>query len=145
MEILFLVKMMKITNNIMEKKVVVSEDFVNIYKNFNVINQVENMKTLTERELYLLLTVCLDKHDDELPVVKYNFQPFKDQVMEIFDIQDDKETTNKILQCLIDETGSQYIETSDIVNSKDEKLPEPYTKEEIRDVKISLIGDGSSK
>ena len=129
----------------MEKKVVVSEDFVNIYKNFNVINQVENMKTLTERELYLLLTVCLDKHDDELPVVKYNFQPFKDQVMEIFDIQDDKETTNKILQCLIDETGSQYIETSDIVNSKDEKLPEPYTKEEIRDVKISLIGDGSSK
>jgi hypothetical protein len=136
---------MKITNNIMEKKVVVSEDFVNIYKNFNVINQVENMKTLTERELYLLLTVCLDKHDDELPVVKYNFQPFKDQVMEIFDIQDDKETTNKILQCLIDETGSQYIETSDIVNSKDEKLPEPYTKEEIRDVKISLIGDGSSK
>ena len=38
----------------MEKKVIVSEDFVNIYKNFNVINQVENMKSLTERELYLL-------------------------------------------------------------------------------------------
>jgi hypothetical protein len=123
----------------MEKKVVVSEDFVKIYKNFNVINQVENMKSLSERELYLLLTVCLDKHDDELSTVKYNFQPFKDQVMEIFDIQDDKETTNQILLELIDETGSKYIETSDIVGPDEEKLPEPYTKEEIRDVKISII------
>ncbi len=129
----------------MEKKVVVSGDFVNIYKNFNVINQVENIKTLSDRELYLLLTVCLDKHDDELSVVKYNFQPFKDQVMEIFDIQDDKETTNKVLLSLIDETGSQYIETSDIVGPGNVKLPDPYTKEEIRDVKISLIGDSNSK
>ncbi len=129
----------------MEKKVVVSGDFVNIYKNFNVINQVENIKTLSDRELYLLLTVCLDKHDDELPVVKYNFQPFKGQVLEIFDIQDDKETTNNVLLSLIDETGSQYIETSDIVGPGNVKLPDPYTKEEIRDVKISLIGDNNSK
>jgi hypothetical protein len=129
----------------MEKKVVVSEEFVNIYKFFNVINQVENMKSLSDRELYLLLTVCLDKHDDELSIVKYNFQPFKDQVMEIFDIQDDKQTTNTILLSLIDETGSQYIETSDIFGPDDSKLPEPYTKEEVRDVKISIIGDDNSK
>ncbi len=129
----------------MEKKVVVSEEFVNIYKFFNVINQVENMKSLSDRELYLLLTVCLDKHDDELSIVKYNFQPFKDQVMEIFDIQDDKQTTNTILLSLIDETGSQYIETSDIFGPDDSKLPEPYTKEEVRDVKISIIGGDNSK
>jgi len=129
----------------MEKKVIVSEDFVNIYKNFNVINQVENIKSLSDRELYLLLTVCLDKHDDELSTVKYNFQPFKNEVMEIFDIQDDKETTNQVLLKLIDETGSQYIETSDIVGPNDEKLPDPYTKEEVRDVKISIIGDDNSK
>ena len=127
----------------MEKKVVVSEDFVNIYKNFNVINQVENIKSLSDRELYLLLTVCLDKHDDELSTVKYNFQPFKNEVMEIFDIQDDKETTNQVLLKLIDETGSHYIETSDIVGPDDNKLPDPYTKEEVRDVKISIIGDNS--
>ena len=129
----------------MEKKVVVSDDFVNVYKNFNVFDQIGNMKNLSERELYLLLTVCLDKHDDELSVVKYNFQPFKDQVMEIFDIQDDKETTNSVLLGLIDETGSQYIETSDIINSSGDKLPDPYTKDQIRDVKISIIGDENSK
>ncbi len=128
-----------------EKKVVVSEDFVNIYKNFNVVNQVENMKRLSERELYLLLTVCLDKHDDDLAVVKYNFQPFREQAMEIFDIQDDKKTSNSTLLSLIDETGSEYIETSDIVSESGESLPEPYTKEEIRDVKISLIDSDSSK
>lgn len=137
-------KMKKITKINMENKLVVSEDFVNIYRNFNVIDQVENMKSLTERDLYLLLTVCLDKHDEDIPLVKFNFQPFKEQVLEIFDLQDDKETTNPILLELIDETGSQYIETSDIVNSKGEKLPEPYSKEEVRDVKISLIGDDNS-
>ena len=37
----------------MENKLVVSEDFVNIYKNFNVVNKVEEMKSLSEKELYL--------------------------------------------------------------------------------------------
>ena len=37
------------------KNIHVSNEFVDIYTNFNVVTQVEKMKQLTKRELYLLL------------------------------------------------------------------------------------------
>ncbi len=121
-----------------EKKVNVSKLFFEIYKNFNVVSQVDRMNQLNDRELYLLLTVCLDKFSDEDPVVKYNLIPFKDRIMEIFDIQDDKEPTNPILIELIEDTGDKYIETDNLF-FKGEKLPEPLNKEEVRDAKINII------
>jgi hypothetical protein len=134
---------MEMTNE--TKQIKVSNEFVDIFKNFNVINKVEEMKTLSKKELYLLLTVCLDKHDDEQPTVVYNFQPFREQVMELFEIQDDKETLNPILQQLIDESGDKYIETDCIVDEMGNKLPEPMTKEEVRDAKINIINGDDSK
>ncbi len=135
--------MMEMTNE--TKQIKVSNEFVDIFKNFNVINKVEEMKTLSKKELYLLLTLCLDKHDDEQPTVVYNFQPFREQVMELFEIQDDKETLNPILQQLIDESGDKYIETDCIVDEMGNKLPEPMTKEEVRDAKINIINGDDSK
>jgi len=129
----------------MEKKVVVSEEFVNIYKNFNVVNKVEEMKLLSKKELYLLLTLCLDKHDDGQPTVVYNFQQFREEVMELFEIQDDKETLNPVLQELIKESGDKYIETDGIVDEMGNKLPEPLTKEGVRDAKIDIINSDDSK
>jgi len=123
----------------MENKITVSKEFVDIFKNFNVVTQVEEMKKLSKRELYLLLTVCLDKFSDEDPVMNFNFQPFKEEVMEIFDVQDDKDSTNQTLLDLISESGDKYIETDYIVDNKGEKLPEPLTKEEVRDAKINII------
>jgi hypothetical protein len=121
------------------KKLKVSNEFVDIFKNFNVINKVEEMKSLSKKELYLLLTLCLDKHDDEQPTVVYNFQPFRDEVMELFEIQEEKETLNPVLQELIEESGDKYIETDNIVDVDGNQLPEPLTKEEVRDVKINII------
>jgi hypothetical protein len=120
-------------------KIVVSNEFVDIYRNFNIGNQVHKMKALAKRELYLLLTLCLDKHSDENPTVSSNFMDFKEQCLEIFDVQDEKSTENQILLDLIEESGDQYIETDNIVDSKGSKLPEPYTKEEIRDIRIGII------
>jgi Fe-S-cluster formation regulator IscX/YfhJ len=123
------------------KNVTVSDLFVKIYENFNVVDQVENMNNLSEEELYLLLVYVLDRHSDEDPVVVHNLQPFKDKVMEIYDIQDDKETTNTILLELIEKTGDKYIETDYILNTSGEKLREPLTKEEVREAKIDIIGE----
>jgi hypothetical protein len=127
------------------KNINVSNEFVDIFKNFNVINKVEEMKALSKKELYLLLTLCLDKHDDGQPTVVYNFQPFREQVMELFEIQDDKETLNPILQELIEESGDKYIETDNIVDVDGNKLPEPLTKEEVRDAKINIINSDISE
>ena len=126
------------------KQLKVSNEFVDIFKNFNVINKVEEIKALSKKELYLLLTLCLDKHDDGQPTVVYNFQPFREQVMELFEIQDDKETLNPVLQELIEESGDKYIETDNIVDVDGNKLPEPLTKEEVRDAKINIINSDIS-
>ena len=126
------------------KQLKVSNEFVDIFKNFNVINKVEEIKSLSKKELYLLLTLCLDKHDDGQPTVVYNFQPFREQVMELFEIQDDKETLNPVLQELIEESGDKYIETDNIVDVDGNKLPEPLTKEEVRDAKNNIINSDIS-
>ncbi len=122
-----------------ENTIHVSNEFVDIFSNFNVVTQVEKMKELSKRELYLLLTVCLDKFSDEDPVVKYNLIPFREEIMAIFDIQDDKEPTDQVLIDLVKETGDKYIETDYIVYNDDQKLPEPLTKEQVRDAKINII------
>jgi hypothetical protein len=123
------------------KEIKVSKDFVDIYLNFNVKDVTNEMRKLSQKELFLLLTFCLDKHDDEIPTVIANFKPFKDEIMEIFDILDDKSTTNKYLQQLIKETHDNYIETDNVVDEGGNKLPKPYTKAEIRNKKINLITD----
>jgi hypothetical protein len=124
-----------------ENKIHVSNEFVDIFSNFNVVTQVEKMKQLTKRELYLILTVCLDKFSDEDPVVKHNLLPFKEEIMNIFDVQDDKEATDSVLIDLITESGDKYIETDYIVYNDDQKLPDPLSKEEVRDAKINIINE----
>lgn len=122
----------------LEKNIVVSDEFFEIYKNFNVTTQVEEMKALDKEELYLLLTLCLDKHDTNALALS-NFRAFADEIKEILDLQEDKEVTNQHLLDLAKRTGDSYIETDNIVNSKGEKMPEPYTLQEVRDIKIGLI------
>ena len=124
-----------------ENNIHVSNEFVDIFSNFNVVTQVEKMKQLTKKELYLLLTVCLDKFSDEDPVVKHNLLPFKEEIMNIFDVQDDKEATDSVLIELITESGDKYIETDYIVYNDDQKLPDPLTKDEVRDAKINIINE----
>jgi hypothetical protein len=124
-----------------ENQIHVSNEFVDIFSNFNVVTQVEKMKQLTKRELYLLLTVCLDKFSDEDPVVKHNLLPFKEEIMNIFDVQDDKDAIDSVLIDLITESGDKYIETDNIVYNDDQKLPEPLTKDQVRDAKINIINE----
>lgn len=121
-----------------EKTLQVSDLFVEIYTNLNVWSQLENMKNLSKKELYLLLILALDKHNDDDPVVLYNLFPWKDTALEIFDLQEDKECTIPELIELVEETGDKYIDVTILVDSKGNKLKEPLSKEEVRDAKINI-------
>lgn len=123
------------------KNVTVSDLFVKIYEKFNVVDQVENMNNLSDEELYLLITYVLDRHSDEDPVVIHNLYNFKDKAMEIYELQDDKETTNPILLALVEKTGDKYIETDYVVDGSGNKLRDPLTKVEVREAKIDIIGE----
>lgn len=143
------------------KKLVVSDLFIEIYENFNVYNQINKMNLLSDRELYLLLTLCLDKHapdhpvDDISRIVQYNFGyseikedtsknviNIREKMDEIYNLQDDI-VTNPIIKKLIKESGYKYIETKNIYSLTGKKLREPFSRDEIRDIKIDLIDDKS--
>ena len=121
-----------------EKTLKVSDLFVEIYTNLNVWSQLENMKNLSKKELYLLLILALDKHNEDDPVVLHNLLPWKDTALEIFDLQEDKECTIPELIELVEETGDKYIDSTIIVDSKGNKLKDPLSKEEVRDAKINI-------
>jgi len=124
-----------------EKELIVSDEFINIYKNLNVIDQIENMKKLSKKELFLLLILSLDKHSDEDTVVIHNLQPFKEECMLIFDLQDDKEVDNEYIKELVELTHDKYIDTDILIDKNGGELPEPLTKEEVRDAKINIINN----
>ena len=125
-----------------QDKIIVSNEFVDIFRNFNVVDKIEEMKLLSKRELYLLLTVCFDKHDEDQPTVIHNFLEFKDYIMEINDLFENNKTDNPIL---IELSEGGYIETDNIVDENGNGLPMPYTKEEIRDVRINIINSDNLK
>lgn len=121
-----------------EKKLQVSDLFVEIYTNLNVCSQLENMEKLSKKELYLLLILALDKHNDEDPVVLHNLLPWKDTALQIFELQDDKETDILELKELVEETGDKYIDVTILVDVNGNSLRVPLTKEEVRDAKINI-------
>lgn len=120
----------------------VSDEFISAYTNFNVSSQEDQMRALTERELYLLLVLCLDHHSDEDPVCINNFKPFMKEVNDILIIQDDAESNCKIILDLIEETSDKYISTDSIVDMNGDKLKDPLSKSEVMDAKLgNVLGD----
>lgn len=122
-------------------KLIVSDEFIEIYRNFNVCTQIEKINELSDRERYLLLILCLDKHDDDNPIALYNYKPFKEEIKEIYIIQDNKETTNQVLLDLIKETDHKHIESACIRDSYGNEVPDPFDKDEVRDKKIDIINN----
>ena len=125
-----------------EKKLVVSDLFVDIYTNLNVCSQIEKMNQLGKEELYLLLILALDKHSEEDPSVVLNLMPFEEIAMNIYDQispEDGKETTDPYILSLIEKTGSETVDTSTLVDSEGNSLREPLSKAEVRDAKINMI------
>lgn len=122
-------------------KLIVSDEFIEIYKNFNVYDQIEKVNELSDRERYLLLILCLDKHDDDNPIVLYNYKPFKEEVKEIYIVQDNQETTNQVLLDLIKETDHKHIESDCIIDTNGNVVPDPFDKHEVRDKKIDIINN----
>lgn len=120
------------------ENLVVSDLFIEIYKNFNVFNQVQNMKSLSKKELYLLLTVCIDIFSEDDPVVKLNLESFSTELIDIFNLQDDKDVPFELAE-IANETGDKYLETDNIIDSLGNNLPKPLNKQEVRDAKINIL------
>lgn len=117
----------------MNKKV--SDLFIDIYQNFNVVSQIEKMNQLSRKELLLLLILSIDSHNDEDVIVMKNYENFADELQIIHDSLPDsfdenfKATDIDILE-LAKETGDNFIKVQNLVDSKGNILPSPLSSEE---------------
>lgn len=127
------------TNKIKNVDIKVSDKFIEIYKNINVINQVDEMRSLPKKELYLLLIIILDKFDTDDPVVMNNVLSFEKESMDIYDIQCDLPSQVDELIQLVKETNDKFISIDKIVDIDGNKLPDILTKSEVRDAKLDKI------
>jgi hypothetical protein len=122
-------------------RITISDIFLDIYKNFNVYEQTTKMKQLNKSELYLLLILTLDNLDETEPVSLNNYRDFKEEILEICDIQNDKTTNNETLLELVKITNDKYIDVTILVDKNGLELPEPLNREEVRDAKINIINN----
>lgn len=97
-------------------KIIVSDQFVEIYQNFTKENQVENMNKLNKEELYFLLINVFDNLYEENPILKENIKSFRKEAIEILHIQMDRKAKNPVLLKLIEASGNEYIMFDEVVD-----------------------------
>jgi len=119
--------------------ITISEKFLEIYRNFNVSDQRDKMKELSKEELYLLLDTCVDEHDEDDPTVTLNFSPYSTELKEILKIQSGDDVDNQVLKNLQEKTDFRLSSTRVLKNG--DKLPDTYTRDEVRDLKLNKIFD----
>lgn len=122
-----------------KNSITVSDLFVEIYMNFNVTDQVENIKRLDPKEMYLLMIYVIDRHSEGNPVVIQNLKSFQKEIMELHKIMDDRPAENPIIMDLISETGDRYIDTDNVVDLAGRKLKSPLNLQQVRQEKIKRI------
>lgn len=125
------------------KKVIVSPQFVEVYKLFNVVSQVEKLESLHRRELLLMLILAVDTFSEDNPIVIENITPFKSELELIYSLQQDSEVNDEDILKLSSDTGEKYIGTDNLVDVYGNSLPCPLTEQEAielrRDINISEI------
>lgn len=120
----------------------VTDEFIDIYRNFNISNQVERLKNLSRREIYLMILLCIDEHSEEDEMVMENLHSFASESMDLYNLQSgDDKNINSTLKALAEETDDKYIDVQELVDLNNTRLPKPYKKTEVRDIKIDLIMD----
>ena len=127
-----------------EKDVVVSDLFFDVYKNFNIYDQSERMKSLTEIELYLILSCVCEKHEDDSIVIE-SLSNFEKELSNFIDFEKSGQTDveplisiSNMFKSVIDSQFGGVI-YSKIVDKDGNKLPDPYKKDEARDIKMSIL------
>jgi hypothetical protein len=111
-----------------DNKILVSDLFFEIFKNFNVDDQTEKMINLPEDELYLLLDSCVESHDSDDKIVILNFMKFKNELELINEAYSN--TNNFELISKLNKVR---------VNSNGDYLPETYTKNQVREIRLNKL------
>lgn len=120
-------------------KIIVSDELIDIYLNIDKVNRIDSIKQLSKRELYILLLIVIDNHDDNNKYVKYNCRPFEKEAFEIYKVQNNEKINSVILNKLIENSSEHYIETTNIFDSEGNSLPTLNDIRSIRKYKLKVL------
>lgn len=133
-----------------EKDVVVSDLFFDIYKNFNIYDQSERMKSLSEIELYLIISCVCERHESDSIVIE-SLSKFENELVNFIDFEKSGKTgveslilISNMFKSVIDSQFGGVI-YGKIVDKDGNKLPDPYKRDEAREIKMSMIFDKKYK
>ena len=117
-----------------------NETFIEIYRNFNVCNQIDKVKTMDRKEKYILLNLCIEKHnEDDLQVIE-NLSSFVEEVTSLQNLfKNDSNQEDPLLNELSMKYG-RYLNIP-IEDIHGNELPDPYSREEVRELKLNNIFD----
>lgn len=121
-----------------KKKLLVSDNLIEIYKYLNAVDMSERINQLSDIEKYILISLSLDNHDVKNVIVRENLLPYKEIGQAIYDAMEEL-GTNEIIEQLIELTGDKYIDLSVLVDSDGNVMPEPANQSEIRDWRLKLL------
>lgn len=121
-----------------KKKLLVSDNLIEIYKYLNAVDMSERINQLSDIEKYILISLSLDNHDVKNVIVRENLLPYKEIGQAIYDAMEEL-GTNEIIEQLIELTGDKYIDLSVLVDSDGDVMPEPANQSEIRDWRLKLL------
>jgi hypothetical protein len=111
------------------KRIVVSDKFIEIYKNFNVVLQISKMTELSREELLLMLVVTFRVYDYN-DVVMTTYKHYEKDLSYIDSVMFDSKLTDpekiKMREIILE----NYLETDKIFDKFDNLLPEATTEEE---------------
>lgn len=117
----------------------VSDLFVDIFLNFNVVSQTEKIKKLNREERLILLVLSADVFSENNNTVIQNFEPFKEELILINDSLEKEDIEDQELKTAI---------SVDIfkLQNNGERIPEPLSEEEAtikrREIEITnILGD----
>lgn len=124
-------------------EVSVSENFMYIYENLNCFSLLDKINELSEREKIILILAAIDNHDIDDDVVFENLEKDKPLLTEITNFLEGKDFSNHELVVLSEDDKTLNNLTIEFkgLKWKISNMPEPHTKEEVRDIRINKISE----
>ena len=124
---------------------IVSDQLVDIFLNFNVSDQTEQLTKLSTTDYYVLLNLCIDLHSEEDPQVIQNLSTSVEKISNLRTLFETGESTELELTERSRKYGNYLNGVFDleipVEDSLGNELPEPYTREEVRELKLNKIFD----
>ena len=122
-------------------KIIVSRKVIDIFLTFDKMVRVDDIKELSEKELYILLLMAIDSFSDTDKYVVHNITPFEEEVVQIFNIQNGLAPNNETLLEMVEESGSFFISTDSFVDEDGDRIPDLLNKSSVRKHKIKILNN----